>query len=377
MNLQHRLVTALLSFSSTVVLLALPAIAPPATAYEAQAMRENYREDSMVGGPCSLAGMTNGTAANYRWYNICSGYIWIEVYGYPDGVGVQFGGAAQPAVNDANAVKRAITYYRNVSPGYIYTVDVHVDIDSNADGCPDAAFLSDLALDPGLRWNCSEFSTPIPDGVGSLLVRTQRNRSYAPHYATDGARNEDCEPYGVPRSFGYYDDGRCEPWLGPNLRPTNFLYWLILDGEPSPPVPVACCLSEGICQVLLPEDCTAMGGQPRYDLKTCEDVLCEELRACCYAQDLCLDLLPSICNAKGGIVLGPGSRCEPNGDCPVDPTTLEACCLPDGCAHLTVAECEANGGQPMGAGSVCKTTVCTPPNAVAPTTWGHIKGLFR
>ena len=81
--------------------------------------------------PCILPNGTNGTAANYRWYNLCSGYIWIYSGWCPgEGVGVLFGGPSQPEVRGDNNVKRAITYFRNVGYGYHGEVDVFVDVDN-------------------------------------------------------------------------------------------------------------------------------------------------------------------------------------------------------------------------------------------------------
>lgn len=177
--------------------------------------------------PCPLTS-TDGSCANYRWYNLCSGYLWI--YGdwaCGEAVGVQFGGPEQPCVAPGNVVKRAITYYRNVRAGY-GTVDVHIDADDNGDGCPDATLASDLDLDPGLRWNCSEFNVCIPSGF--VIIRTHLDGGGEPTLATDGPFSEACDPIGVPRSFYYGINGSaCIPWQGPTSRYDNFLCWLIVD----------------------------------------------------------------------------------------------------------------------------------------------------
>jgi len=184
---------------------------------------------SSPSAPCALATSTNGTAANYRWYNICSGYIWIySAWAQGEGVGVLFGGAQQPAVDGSNDVKRVITYFRNIVPNYNQTVDVHLDADSNGDGCPDQSLASALDVDPGLRWNCSEFDADIPCGVNYVIVRTVHDGGAVPFFATD--RTDNCDPYAPGRSYYYGVGGSaCTPWCGPDNTYDNFLYWLILD----------------------------------------------------------------------------------------------------------------------------------------------------
>jgi hypothetical protein len=180
-----------------------------------------------IGTPCALTTSTNGSCANYRWYNVCSGYIWIYGdWGCGEAVGVQFGGAEQPCVAPGNVVKRAITYYRNVLPGY-GSVDVHVDAD-DGDGCPDVTLASDLDLEPALRWNCSEFDVCIPSEF--LIVRTSHDGGGSPSFATDGPFTEPCNPNVAPRSYYYGVDGdACVLWQGPTGRNDNFLYWLVVD----------------------------------------------------------------------------------------------------------------------------------------------------
>jgi hypothetical protein len=184
-----------------------------------------------VGGPCILPGNTDGTAANYRWYNVCSGYIWIFSIGVAEeGAGVLFGGPSQPEVNGDNRVKRAITYWRNVVLGYNQTVDVYLDQDNEGDGCPDEGLASDLNLDPGLRWNCSEMNVEIPCGIEHVIVRGQHNGGAAPTFATDGPFSQQCDPNSPARSFYYgINASACVPWCYPQGDANNFLYWLILD----------------------------------------------------------------------------------------------------------------------------------------------------
>jgi hypothetical protein len=217
-------------------LIVLALLAPSlAEAFEARAVRESDGARAMSG--CALSINTNGTAANYRWYNLCSGYIWIGTsFVNREGAGVLFGGSEQPEVNDTNRMKRVITYWRNVVPGYNQTIDIFVDLDNEGDGCPDLSWQSDLALDPSLRWNCSDFGVPIPSGHEYVIVRFQFGSGAAPTFVTDGAYSAGCDPEGTPRSFYYGINGSaCVPWIGPTGRADNFLHWLVLDVDQPPP----------------------------------------------------------------------------------------------------------------------------------------------
>jgi hypothetical protein len=220
------------SYLVTVVagLLAL-VMAACAFALEPTAIRESLGD--APGGappPCLLPINTNGSAANLSWYNVCSGYIWIfSAFSANEQVGTHFPDAA---VNDGNDIKRTITYFRNVVPSYNQTVDIYVDLDNNQDGCPEANILSDLNLDPGLRWNCSEFAADIPCQTSGLVVRISHDGGAAPTIATDGARQDRCVGPSNPNSWYYGIGGTvCLGWVGPDGTRDNFLTWLILDDE--------------------------------------------------------------------------------------------------------------------------------------------------
>lgn len=218
----------------------------PAHGFEARVMKEaaGIPPQTLI-PPCPLAANSNGTCANLRWYNACSGYIWIYSGLGGQGVGVRFGGPEDPCVWPGNTVKRAITYFRNTVPNYAQTVDVYLDADTNSDGCPDRVLASDIGLDPGLRWNCSNFNVAIPSDAASLIVRTVDpaagcGAAGAPNFVTDGPYSESCAPVGAPRSFYYGINGTaCIPWREINAtdRDDNFLYWLIIDGTPNPVEP--------------------------------------------------------------------------------------------------------------------------------------------
>lgn len=206
-----------------------------ALALEPTLLRESLNnEPGGAGAPCALLVSTNGSAANLRWYNVCSGYIWIfSAFAANEQVGTHFDNVE---VNDANDIKRTITYFRNVVPNYSQTVDIFVDIDNNKDGCLDGdpllPLLSDFNLDPGLRWNCSDFAADIPCLTNGLIVRISHDGGAAPTIATDGARQDRCLGPSTAHSW-YYGPGAsvCLGWIGPDGSRDNFLTWLILDTE--------------------------------------------------------------------------------------------------------------------------------------------------
>jgi hypothetical protein len=205
-------------------------ISPP------ELVKESGAGPSELMPPCLLAPSRNGTCANYRWYNVCSGYIWVYQLGIGEAVGVQFGGPEEPCVAPGNVVKRAITYYRNTFQMYYASVDVFLDRDDDGDGCPDSVLAMDLCMDPGLRWNCSNFNVSIPTGLSHLIVRQSRRGcpydwgAREDRFATDGPYSQACDPVGTPRSFYYgVNISACVPWVGPTGRHDNFLTWLIVD----------------------------------------------------------------------------------------------------------------------------------------------------
>lgn len=223
----------LLAWIAILVLLLLPAtsleaLGPPVLLKESRG--------GLAGAPggCPLVPSLAGDCANYRWYNLCSGYIWLYATGgRGEYVGTQFGGPEQPCVAPGNVVERMITYWRNVVPNYNQTVDVFLDGDSDGNGCPDGVLASHINLDRGLRWNCSSVNTVIPSGVFHSIVRLGRDGG-TPTLVTDGPFSDRCDPLGVPRSFYYgINLSLCIAWRGPTSRHDNFLSWLIVDAAPT------------------------------------------------------------------------------------------------------------------------------------------------
>jgi hypothetical protein len=206
-------------------------MAATAFALEPYAIKESSGAPGSANPPCPLAANLNGTCANITYHNACSPYIWI-FSGIPQGdaYGTRFDGAC---VGPTKTVKRAITYYRNVVPNYNQTVDVFLDRDNNSDGCPDGVIASDIGLDPGLRWNCSNFNACVPTGSPSVIVRSVKRGLNAPNWSTDGPYTSVCDPVGVARSFYYPSTGGCLAWIvnSPTGRNDNFLTRIVLDND--------------------------------------------------------------------------------------------------------------------------------------------------
>ncbi len=228
-----------LSASLVLALLVLSLSASPGWSIDPPVLLKESVGSSPAGAPppCGpIESVLDGNCANYRWYNVCSGYIWALGLPCGDAYGTIFRSGELSWVAPGNVVKRAITYYRNVVPNYNNTVDVHLDSDPDDDGCPPfVTVASDLRIDPGLRWNCSNFGVAIPGGVTSLVVRSVPGCGSAPRLATDGPFTAVCDPNGSDHSY-YYNafTGACLPWrhLSPTGRGDNFLTWLVIDGQP-------------------------------------------------------------------------------------------------------------------------------------------------
>ncbi len=104
--------------------------------------------------------------------------------------------------------------------------------------------------------------------------------------------------------------------------------------------PEACCLPDGTCVDLLPDDCVNQGGTPQGLGTVCSGLT----EACCLADGTCVDVDPLCCDDLGGTPQGPGSAC----------TALEACCFADdSCQMLDPLCCDDLGGTAQGTGSTC------------------------
>lgn len=217
--------------SAIAALVLLLAAAPQALALDAVGMIKERQGKAPRGSPgsCPLSLQMTGDAGNLHYYNLCSGYIWVfGGFLEGEGAGTRFEGSA---VAPGNSIDRAVTYFRDVMPGYRQTVDVFLDSDSDGDGSPDTRLASSAGIDPGLRWNCWEVGNLcIPEGSRGVIVRFEHGGGTAPTAATDGGFRPRCEPFGTPHSF-YYGIGAATalPWVGPTGRHDNFLIWLMVD----------------------------------------------------------------------------------------------------------------------------------------------------
>lgn len=210
---------------------------------------EGVAGDAPAGGPtpCVATANINGTCANYRWHNFCSGYIWLYSGPWQNGdeVGQSFRQVdGLPRIEGSRTVKRTIVYIRNTVPGYGQTIDILLNRDTDNDGCAESSepiIASHLNLDPAERWNCSNFNALIPSGTQSLIVSMRHHGGGQPHFATDGATRPgpphsiQC-PLPIPHSF-YYGVGRsvCLPWVGPLNTYDSWPIWLVIDGNCSTP----------------------------------------------------------------------------------------------------------------------------------------------
>lgn len=225
---------------SLVAVLALIAMTVPAVALESFRMRESDNPNGPAGAPtpCPLTanrnGNCSGTNINYRWYNVCAGYIWLfNAWSAGEAVGVQYGGATMPCVTPGHRVKRVIYYFRNVVPNYNQTVDCFLDSDCNGDGCPDAVLGTQLNVDPGLRWNCVDYGVCIP--CNYVIGRQRHDGGTAPNFATDGPYAAVCDPSHPSPSHSYYygiNGSGCGNWdLSAPTPPDDFLQWIVVDTD--------------------------------------------------------------------------------------------------------------------------------------------------
>ena len=77
--------------------------------------------------------------------------------------------------------------------------------------------------------------------------------------------------------------------------------------------PEACCLLDGTCTVLAPDDCHQRGGVAQGQGTTCADVECAGPEACCFEDGQCILIPPDQCRQQNGEPLGSGLVCQ--GDC--------------------------------------------------------------
>ncbi len=112
----------------------------------------------------------------------------------------------------------------------------------------------------------------------------------------------------------------------------------------------ACCLADGSCELIPPQECGALGGTALGPGSNCAGSPCPQ--ACCFANGGCQNLAEAACLSAGGTPRGPGSSCA-------GVSCLQACCLPDGaCGDLSISACLGGGGSPRGFDTTCDESEC-------------------
>ncbi|MBK8916205.1 MAG: hypothetical protein IPM64_16690 [Phycisphaerales bacterium] len=117
--------------------------------------------------------------------------------------------------------------------------------------------------------------------------------------------------------------------------------------------PRACCLAQGGCSILAPDECTAIGGEPRGLNSMCETANCPATEPCCLADGVCMMLIPFSCTAAGG-------RRLPDETCTADLCGPKACCRGPGVCQeaVLVRDCLATVGVPIMDGTPCSASPC-------------------
>ncbi|MCK4413504.1 MAG: hypothetical protein KAY32_08175 [Candidatus Eisenbacteria sp.] len=112
----------------------------------------------------------------------------------------------------------------------------------------------------------------------------------------------------------------------------------------------ACCIGEA-CQILAPDDCTALGGEWFPGIESCDPLPCVA-HPCCTGS-VCQMLNPFDCMRAGGEIFDTIASCDPN------PCDWGACCLGDDCVHTILPVCNDSGGA-WHDGIDCEPDPCTP-----------------
>ena len=109
---------------------------------------------------------------------------------------------------------------------------------------------------------------------------------------------------------------------------------------PCAQVKEACCLPDGTCTELTPDECLARKGTPQGP-----GTQCTTPEACCLDDGSCIMVDPLCCDEQGGKPMGAGTACS---------AAQQACCLPNGeCIMADPLCCIDKGGIPQGSGTTC------------------------
>ena len=169
-----------------------------------------------------------------------------------------------------------------------------------------------------------------------------------------------CGPLGCPDNGGWANFQQLPGGPGQLCTPRGDwvmrVSWTALDcsGEPG-----ACCLADGSCLDVTPDDCEFLQGGFEGQGSSCAATTCPEAdQACCFVNGSCLDLPPSSCEPAGGFPQGLNSICGQT-EC----FASGACCLPDGtCADdMSPENCVAKDGLYQGSDTSCGGVECPDP----------------
>lgn len=129
----------------------------------------------------------------------------------------------------------------------------------------------------------------------------------------------------------------------------------------------ACCLPDGTCDFISPEDCANQQGEFQGAAVSCASITCDPLvGACCTTGPLaCTNTTIGPCQISGGTWLGSianGFDCNAGDPCNLQ--GLGACCVGEGCFQLSSPDCASAGGSYKGLGTDCATSeICIPKGA--------------
>ncbi|MCG8409624.1 MAG: hypothetical protein MI923_30830, partial [Phycisphaerales bacterium] len=102
----------------------------------------------------------------------------------------------------------------------------------------------------------------------------------------------------------------------------------------------ACCLPDGMCDLMSETDCESMNGAFRGDANCPPSQPCVAVGACCLPDGMCDLMSETDCESMNGAFRG-DANCPPSQPCVAN----GACCLPDGmCDLMSETDCESMNG---------------------------------
>ncbi len=192
-------------------------------------------------------------------------------------------------------------------------------------------------------------SFPATGGTTYWIGIQASSHSAPPQWGRqEGTSVEGCESMILSAYFGYPDWTLCSV-------PAHHPWDASVELEINTTTIEACCLAHGICEMLLPGDCSTQGGASQGPGTTCAPTnpCPQPTGACCASNGTCTIETVVDCYLAGDTYMGDGTTCEPN-PC----SSLEACCAFGVCQMLTTETCTQEGGTPQGPGSTCNPNPC-------------------